>query len=303
LFLSRKFCPWPPLLAGIDMNAEEIRLLVLSRTRKSYRVEKFAVASLPAGIFHEGKIKHPESLQAALKQLVVQTRTQALPAAMALPATAVIFKRITLPQGIAKKNIHAHIASYCSEYFPGLQDALCFDFMTLPAAENSSPQVLLVASRMELLNSYLALGENAGLKVKIIDVDIYALARAAHSQSAKNNATAALLDITLDMTQLLLCQEGEIIFRHHWQTVEGELLRQELQLAIQMCSPKLTVLDSFIVSGKTLAPDFLENFQFIPANPCADFSVAADVDSILLQHYASRLSLCAGLALRDIPTW
>jgi type IV pilus assembly protein PilM len=256
------------------MNAEEIRLLQLRKTRQQFKVEKYAVAPLPAGAVSQGKIRQMEIVQTALNQLVQETGTAKCPAAMALPVNAVITKRVLAP-----------LVDDITHYFPGIQDTLCFDYVT------DEKELLLVASRSELLNQYRCLLEAAELKMKIVDVDTYALLRAASLHPPVNG----LLDIAPEVTQIIVLQERQIIFRQHWQTGNDELLLAELKRALPLCqaSHQSLQINSMLVSGKIFPESLVENFniKFIPAHPLAEIS------------QPERWMICAGLAMREIPLW
>lgn len=57
-------------------------------------------------------------------------------------------------------------------------EELSFDFVELDSVDKSQHEFLLVASRSEQLNTYISLVNASGLKIKIIDVETYALMRA-----------------------------------------------------------------------------------------------------------------------------
>jgi type IV pilus assembly protein PilM len=261
-------------LVGIDINAEEIRLLQLRNTRQSFEVEKYAVAPLPAGAVSQGKIRQMEMVQTALNKLVLETGTAKCPAAIALPVNMVITKRVPAP-----------LADDITHYFPGIQDTLCFDYVA------DEKELLLVASRSELLNQYKCLLEEAQLKLKIVDVDTFALTRAA----SLNPPVNGILDIAPEVTQIIILHERQIIFRQHWQTGNDELLLSELNRALQLCqaSHQSLRIDSMLMSGRILSENVAKNFdiKFIPAHPLTDLP------------QAERWMTCTGLAMREIPLW
>jgi type IV pilus assembly protein PilM len=261
-------------LVGIAINAEEIRLLQLRKTRQQFRVENYAVAPLPQGAVSQGKIRQLEMVQAVLSQLVQETGMANCPAAMALPANAVITKRVSAP-----------LVDDISHYFPGMQDALCFDYVA------DGKELLLVASRSELLNQYRCLAEAAALKMKIVDVDTYALSRAASLHPLANG----LLDIAPEITQMIILDKSQIIFRQHWQSGNDELLLSELKRALQLCqaSHQSLQIETLLVSGKSFPECLAESFniKFIPASPYVEIP------------QPERWMLCAGLAMREVPSW
>jgi type IV pilus assembly protein PilM len=189
-------------LVGIDIHASEIRLLQLRRRHCGFSVERSGSTPLPAGAVLDGKIKQLDCVQAVLKNLVLTTRTQGASAVMALPVSAVISKRVVVPAAA----LQARSREQFQAYFTGVQDALSFDYAIAGKVENNTADIFLIAAKLESLNDYLLLAEYAGLKLKIIDVDSYALTRAEHFQNTKADIFKVLQDtLKLDTPRFMMC--------------------------------------------------------------------------------------------------
>lgn len=294
-----------PLQVGLDINAEEIRLLQLKPVRKRYFVENFAIASLPPGVVKEGKIIEFSNFTAVLERLVRETKTAGSHAAMALPANRVISKRIKLSAKLPPEEYEAVITANFPHYFPGLQDELCFDYAVFAG---TPPEALVVAARLEQLNSYIQAADRAGLKIKIVDVDIYALVRAARGYETTDSITG-LLDVAPEITQFILFHQGEIIFSQHCHTEENNILTAEITRALQWCEqsqPNLKIknclLSGIVAKASAILP--VESaLHFIHANPLLSLPRAARVNAGALENVGTRLMTCYGLALKSTPTW
>jgi type IV pilus assembly protein PilM len=189
-------------LVGVDISASEVRLLQLKKRRRAFSVEKCGALPLPAGAVEDGKIKQLDSVQTVLKKLVTARQTQGAPAAMALPVSAVISKRVVIPSAA----VRTLSTEQCQQYFPGVQDALCFDYALVGKVDNNAAEIFLIAARLESLHQYLALAEHVDLKIKIIDVDTYALARAGNFQNLHPEAFAYLhAALKLNAPRFMLC--------------------------------------------------------------------------------------------------
>lgn len=203
---------WRPpsrALVGIDICAREIRLLQLKKRRREFSVVTSVAAPLPAGVVEDGKIKQLESAQAALKKLVAAAAMQGAPAAMALPGSAVISKRVIVPKSV----LRAVSTEHFQQYFPGVHDALCFDYTLVNEVEKNFAEIALLAARLTSLNQYLLLAEYADLNIKIIDVDTYALARAVSNPQAYAYLHAAL---KLNAPRFILCASLAMREAHLW---------------------------------------------------------------------------------------
>ncbi len=192
---------WRPTaraLVGIDICAREIRLLQLKKRRRGFSVAACAALPLPAGVIEDGKIKLLEPAQAVLKKLVCGAGVQGAPAALALPFSVVISKRLLVPKSVLRSVNTAHF----QHYFPGVHDTLCFDYTVLSEVEKNCAEINLIAARLASLNQYLLLAEHADLNIKIIDVDTCALTRADADPAAYTYLHAAL---KLNAPRFILC--------------------------------------------------------------------------------------------------
>lgn len=294
-------------LVGVEINADEIRLLQIKETRKGLVVENFGIKSLPSGAVVEGRIIQVEVVAGVLTGLVRETHTAGCVAAVALPVSRVISKRIKLPADLPVVEYEAAIVGNFKQYFPGMQEELCFDYVVFDPVEGEQSDILLVVSRVGQLNSYRQVVEQAGLVVKIVDIDTYALARAA-SFGMQVDEVTALLDISAEVTQFILLQHGQIIFNQHWHASENSVLSAAMKRAMHVCaaSHKTLKIKNCLVSGNFAVASALaseSDMHFVKANPFSSILFSKQVDVNELHSAASRLMVCYGLAAREVPVW
>jgi type IV pilus assembly protein PilM len=299
-----------PAWVGLDINPDEIRLLQLKDTRSGWAVTSYAVEPLPVGAISDGKIRQPQIVRTALQNLVRATNTTGSPTAIALPANTVISQQIKLAACLSERQCEKQISHNLERYLPGVNEELCFDFMTTATSDNDYREIRLVASRLEQLRTYAEMVNNAGLQVKVVDVDAYAMMRAAKFSLGETNPNAivAIVDVGKHVTQLMVFQQQHIIFSQQWQTMDLTQLPKALQRALHLCLANQSQLriEHVLLSGKISAlPLALQNvFQqelaLTPtlANPFQAMSLAA-VNEDDLQQLATRFQICCGLATRD----
>lgn len=186
--LSRSFI-------GLDIQATCMRMLQVKSSRYGWVGERIAERKLPAEICVEGKIKHWDLLRAALIEWVNAERLTGMRAAIQVPAQLVHMQRIQLPRGLSATDILTEIRMKVKRDLPGMTDALSIDFneVSLSATtDNDYMEVIFTVCRQAYLLRYKECVEASGLHVKIIDVDAYALLRAAYldaSLSASRDTT------------------------------------------------------------------------------------------------------------------
>ena len=132
--------------------------------------------ALPSGIFTEEKITDWQKLNFCLAELVSEHRLNGMAAAISVPSTLVRMQTIHLPAGLSDADVEAEIYLHLQRDLPGMKDELHLDFTVLPQQAGFN-DIFFVAIRNEYNSQYIDCVQTAGLKVKIVDVDVLALER------------------------------------------------------------------------------------------------------------------------------
>lgn len=169
---------WPQPLLGLDIQAEEIRLLQLQGTLKKKRIKEAILLDLPSGAVTDGKIQEAETVGDCLRELVLKHKLETSKVAIALPEQGVVSQRIFVAKGLNEAELEAEMVSHLSHSIPGVTGGLCYDYMVVNSSDSMQDEVLLVATSYANLNIPLSVVQKAGLKVQVVDVDHYALDRA-----------------------------------------------------------------------------------------------------------------------------
>jgi len=226
-----------PLL-GVDVSASNVKLVELVPGGKtSMRLERYAIEPIERGAIVDGNVERPEAVADALTRAIRRTGTKTRLAAMALPSSAVIAKRISLPGGMLEEDYEVQVESEASQYIPFSIDEVNLDFQILGPAPSSPEdvEVLLAASRKEKVDDRIAIAEMAGLRPVVIDVEPYA-ARAAidhitgflpnHGESM----ILAVFDIGQSTTSLTVVMNGQTIFEREQSFGGGQLTQDIVRL-------------------------------------------------------------------------
>lgn len=225
-------------LLGVDISSSSVKLVELSQTGKeegAYRIERYAIESLPKDAMQEGNIVNlemvGESLQRALKRMGTRIRNVAL----ALPAAAVITKRITVPAGQREEDLEFQVETEANQYIPFALDEVNLDFQVIgPSPKNAEEvEVLIAASRKEKVEDRVAAALTAGLKTMVMDVEPYA-ARIAFKLIEDNlpddsqDRLIAIVDIGAAVMNVNIVHNGESIYIRD-QPFGGQHLTQAIQ--------------------------------------------------------------------------
>jgi type IV pilus assembly protein PilM len=223
-----------PLL-GVDVSASNVKLVELVPGGKAgMRLERYAIEPIERGAIVDGNIEKPEAVADALIRAIRRTGTRTRQAALALPSSAVIAKRITLPAGLLEEDYEAQVETEASQYIPFSIDEVNLDFQVLgPASQSDGDvEVLLAASRKERVEDRVAIAEMAGLRPVVVDVEPYA-ARISIDHVTRflpnqgEGMILAVFDIGQNTTNLTIVLNGQTIFERD-QTFGGNQLTQDI---------------------------------------------------------------------------
>lgn len=168
-------------LVGIDISAQRIKLLELARhERDGYRVQAYASVGLPAGAVEDFAIEDAEVVARAIATAIERSGTRTREAAIAVAGPAVISKTVLLPAAMDDIEMEQQIHLDAEQYVSHAISDVHIDFQVLepdPRDANFN-RVLLVACRRETIEMRLAALEMAGMTVRLVDVEEYALQNA-----------------------------------------------------------------------------------------------------------------------------
>ena len=195
---SSLFSRQPAPLLGIDISSSSIKLVELGREKSGqFTLERCAMEPLERGWIVDGNIEKFEEVSGALQRVVKKSGSRAKNVAMALPASAVITKKISLPSGMTEQELEVQVESEATQYIPFSLDEVSLDFCVIGPSANSSGDVdvLIAASRREKVQDRQGLAESAGLKPVIIDIEANASRLAAERliERLPNQGTDALV--------------------------------------------------------------------------------------------------------------
>ena len=231
-FLSRRASP--PLL-GIDLSSSCVKVVELVAGQKSpVRLQRYAIEPIERGAISDGNVENPEQVAEALSRALRKMGTRTREAALALPTSAVITKRITLPAGMGEEDYEIQVEAEASQYVPFAIDEVNLDFQVLGASGASTDEVdvLLAAARKEKVEDRVAVVELCGLKAMVMDVESHAARLAIEHVTAMlpnegQGQVIAVFDIGSTTTNVAVLLNGQTIFERE-QIFGGQQLTQDL---------------------------------------------------------------------------
>ncbi len=207
-------------MLGIDISSSSVKLVELSRDKSGNLVlDRCAIEPLERGWITDGNVEKFDEVAEAVRRVVKKSGTRTKQVAMALPASAVITKKIILPGGLSEAELEIQVESEANQYIPFSLDEVSLDFCVVgPSASSSGDvEVLIAASRKEKVQDRQGLAEAAGLKPVVIDVESYAsrLATARLIENLPNkglDTMVALFEVGALTTSMQVIKNDEVLY-------------------------------------------------------------------------------------------
>ena len=91
-----------PPLCGVDISTSSVKIVELSESsdKKSYTLERYAIEALPKDAVSDGNINNLDAVSEGVRRAWKRLGTRVKNVSVALPAAAVISKKILLPAGL-----------------------------------------------------------------------------------------------------------------------------------------------------------------------------------------------------------
>ena len=171
------FKPKAPPLFGLDISSSSVKMLeIVDGGKQGYRVERYAIESLPKDAVLDGNINNLEAVAESVKRGHKRLATRTKHVAMAVPSGAVITKKIIVPAGQREEELEVQVESEANQYIPFALEEVNLDFQVVgPSPNNPDEQeVMIAATRREKIEDREAVAEAAGLKAIVMDIESFA---------------------------------------------------------------------------------------------------------------------------------
>jgi len=222
-------------LFGLDISSSAVKVLELSAGGKGgYRVERYAIEILPKDAVVDGNIINFDAVVDTVRRVSKRFGASTQNVAMALPASAVITKKILVPSGLREEELEAQVEAEANQYIPFSIDEVNLDYHVIGPAATAPDEleVLLAASKKERVEDRVAVADASGLKASVVDVDSLAAMAAfelieKQLPNAGRDQILALVDVGAHSTNLTVLRNGQQVYTRE-QAFGGAQLTQDI---------------------------------------------------------------------------
>ena len=218
-------------LVGLDIGSSSLKLAEVLSTSHGYVLNKFLQIPLPKGIIVEGILANPRDLSLKIKELFKSSGCRGKGVVTSLSGNSVIVKKVTFAQ-MDETELRDLIRDEAGKYLPfDNMDDVNYDFQILGDNDFNPNQmdVIIVAVKKDIVNSYLDAILAAGLNVTIMDVDSFALETMYEANyDFENNEIVVIINIGASITNINVIKSGMSIFTRDF-TLGGNSINEGLQ--------------------------------------------------------------------------
>jgi len=179
-------------IVGLDIGASSVKAVELGIHPKGLDLAHVGVAPLPRESIVQGAFLNSAAIMDAIKAALSNGKIRTKDVAVAVAGSSVIVKKVALP-AMSFEELEESIRWEAEQYIPFDVNEVNLDFQILSKGESDGQMdVLLVAAKKELIDDYVQVISEAGLRPRIIDVEGFAVqnAYAANCESGAEDSIA-----------------------------------------------------------------------------------------------------------------
>ncbi|MFH1515740.1 MAG: type IV pilus assembly protein PilM [bacterium] len=197
-------------IIGLDFTSNEIRMVQVTGKGKSVTLERYAVGTIPSGVFQGGRVVETARFADVVKELYRTHKFTSKKCVIGVSGKYGVTRLITLPKMSAAQTRDA-IQLQLNQYVPFPPGDTLFDYKVLREIkddESLSQEILLVATRRSTMEPILNALKKAGLNVagiKITTLNGYSLFE---DQYTDADQALAFVDVRDTVTDIAFVSEN-----------------------------------------------------------------------------------------------
>jgi type IV pilus assembly protein PilM len=199
---------------ALDIGSSSIKLVEAAVDKNGYRILNLGISPLPENAIQNNMVVAAGPVVDAIRRLVQERGVKSKQVISAVPGRAVIMKKVQMPKQ-EPAELEANIEFEAQNIIPDSLQNVNLDYQVVHESDDGNKMdVLLVAVKKEIINSYTDAIEQAGLAPSVMDVDYFALENMyeANYGADSEKGVISLIHVGAQYTSITLLQDGLAIF-------------------------------------------------------------------------------------------
>ena len=222
---------------GIDIGSTSVKLVQLKELKEGWQLVSAGMIPLAADVIVDNTIMDRAAVVSAIRLLTSNLAVSAKDACCSISGNSVIIRKIQL-SFMGEDELEEQIAWEAEQYIPFDIKDVNLDFQVLSADtyDPSKMNVLLVASKKEIVNDYVSIFSEAGIGLAVIDVDPFAVQNCFELNAEGSlDDMVALVNIGANTMSINVVKSGSSLFARDVQ-MGGGLYNEEIQRQMGLSS-------------------------------------------------------------------
>ncbi len=214
---------------GLDIGSSSIKVVGISEGKKGLELLHFDMALLPPEAVVDGAVMNFTAIVDKVRELWKVNKIKTKDVAISVSGNSVIIKKISLPEMTAEE-LENSIQWEAEQYIPFDINDVNVDVEILnPKAGQGQMDVLLVAAKKDVINDYVSVAQEAGLRPVVVDVDSFCVQNMFEANYGfPPGETIALIDVGATVININVISDGITSFTRDI-NMGGQMLTEEIQ--------------------------------------------------------------------------
>jgi type IV pilus assembly protein PilM len=201
---------------GVELTPDRVNLARLKKKGQGFQLMTLASAEVPEGIFQDGQIADTAAMSEIIQSVLSESKLKVKNVATAIPSGRdTVTRIIPVPAELDDRELREMVLNQeAGLYLPFPREEADVDYQKLGLFVDEDGiekvQVLLVATRKDVTNSYLETFRQAGLAVDVLEISSFSLIRTIRPQLRQFSPqeAVALIDIQFESTEISIAVDG-----------------------------------------------------------------------------------------------
>lgn len=196
------------LIVGIDIGSHSVKICQVQKTGKGYQLLSVGSAAISPGAVEDGVLENAEDVAAAIAELYKNLKIKNKRVGLSISGYSVIVKKINIEM-VSEEDLAERLNEEAEQYIPFDINEVYLDFQVIKAGQDEydRSEVMLVAAKKEVIDSYLEMLQGQKLLPVLVDVDGFALENM-WSTATGSEDNVALVDIGASKMNINIIADG-----------------------------------------------------------------------------------------------
>lgn len=288
-------------VVGLDFQLSYLHVIQLTQASSIYSIQNAEMIELPTAQLSHGKIMNWSGFGETLQKIVQKLRIKGCVTYVSLPAHLVHIQQLLLPKDLSDQEIEAAIYSEVQRSMPHQVEKLTLDYCSLPNKDERYQTIQFAVAKEDYITQLISAFKRASLKLKVIDIDVYALKRVLFYKfpHLQNEVVVGVIYSLASFSSLLVFHQSQLIFHERWdKKMDEATLQIKTKLDSYQAIHAVAPLQHVIVCGECGDIALLQSMF-----PSITFYFPPLDQRLADKHNANHFWVALGVGLRKKVRW